>query len=108
VIGYMSLFSNEDILTTEIESWKSFVANLSSSEDRKLFENMLNDCYKYAAAINAQGEPLLMALLLSQHKVINRLTELISKQKSLDSNNKEVKESKEGEQELGREINMIT
>ena len=44
-----------------------------------------------------------MALLLSQHKVINRLTELISKQKSLDSNNKEVKESKEGEQELGRE-----
>ena len=57
---------------------------------------MLNDCYKYAAAINAKGKPLLMALLLSQHKVINRLTEMISKQKSLDSNNKEVKESKEG------------
>jgi hypothetical protein len=37
-----------------------------------------------------------MALLLSQHKVINRLTELISKQESLDNNNKEVKESKEG------------
>jgi hypothetical protein len=37
---------------------------------------MLNDCYKYAAAINANGEPfhpepLLMALLLSQHKMID-------------------------------------
>ena len=54
MIDYMSLFPNEDILTKEIESWKSFVANLSSSEDRKLFENMLNDCYKYAAAINGK------------------------------------------------------
>jgi hypothetical protein len=44
-----------------------------------------------------------MALLLSQDKVINRLTELISKQESLDNNNKEVKRSKEEEQNLGRE-----
>jgi hypothetical protein len=45
-----------------------------------------------------------MALLLSQDKVINRLTELISKQESLDNNNKEVKRSKEQKQEeLGRE-----
>ena len=70
---------------------------------------MLNDCYKYAAAINAKGqpfptEPLIMALLLSQVRVIKRLTELISKQKSLNNNkNKEVKCSKEEEQNLGRE-----
>ena len=38
MIDYMSLFSNEDILTKEIESWNSFVANLSSSEDRKLLK----------------------------------------------------------------------
>ena len=49
---------------------------------------MLNDCYKYAAAINANGEPfpaepLLMALLLSQHKMIDWLREFISKYKSL-------------------------
>jgi hypothetical protein len=45
-----------------------------------------------------------LALLLSQDKVINRLTELISKQESLDNNNKEVERSKEREQEeLGRE-----
>jgi hypothetical protein len=47
----MSLFPNEDILTKEkIESWKSFGDSLSSKEDRELFEKMLNDCYKYAAA----------------------------------------------------------
>jgi hypothetical protein len=68
----MSLFPKEDVLTKEIASWKSFGDSLSSKEDRELFEKMLNDCYKYAAAINANGEPfptepLIMALLLSQH-----------------------------------------
>ena len=104
MIDYMSLFPKEDILTKEIESWKSFVVSLSSSEDRELFEKMLNDCYKYAAAINAKGEPfpaepLLMTLLLSQHKMIDWLTESISKHKSLKI---EVKESKQQE-EIGRE-----
>jgi hypothetical protein len=53
----MSLFPKEDILTKEIESWRSFVDSLSSKEDRDLFEKMLNDCYKYATAINTKGEP---------------------------------------------------
>jgi hypothetical protein len=58
---------------------------------------MLNDCYKYAvAAINAglpfPAEPLIMALLLSQHKMIDWLTKQISKYESL---NKDVNESKE-------------
>jgi hypothetical protein len=71
-IHHMSLFPNEDILTKEIESWKGFANSLSSKEDRELFQNMLNDCYNYAAAINAKGqpfpaEPLIIALLLSQH-----------------------------------------
>ena len=100
----MSLFPNEDILTKEIESWRSFVDILSSKEDRDLFNNMLNDCYKYAAAINAKGEPfptepLIMTLLLSQHKMIDWLTESILKQ---ESDNKEVKQSKQQE-EIGRE-----
>jgi hypothetical protein len=108
----MSLFPNEDILTKEIESWRSFVDSLSSKEeDRDLFNNMLNDCYKYAAAINAKGEPfptepLIMTLLLSQHKMIDWLTKQISKYESHlnNNNNKEVKESKqEEEEELGRE-----
>jgi hypothetical protein len=109
VIDYMSLFPKEDILSKEeIESWKSFGASLSSKEDRDLFEKMLNDCYKYAAAINAKGEPfpsepLIMALLLSQHKMIDWITKQISKCESLD-NNKEIERFKEEEQvELGRE-----
>ena len=87
IIWCNSLFPNEDILTKEIESWKSFGDRLSSKEDRDLFEKMLNDCYNYAAAINANGEPfptepLIMALLLSQHKMIDWLRELVSKHES--------------------------
>ena len=79
----MSLFPNEDILTKEIGSWKGFANSLSSSNDKELFMKMLNDCYKYASAVNAKGEPfpsepLIMALLFSQHKIIEWLTEKIS------------------------------
>ena len=47
---------------------------------------MLNDCEKYALAINAKGkpfptEPLIMALLLTQHKMISWLSEQVSKYK---------------------------
>jgi hypothetical protein len=101
----MSLFPKEDVLTKEIASWKSFVDSLSSKEDRELFEKMLNDCYKYAAAINAKGqpfpaEPLITALLLSQHKMMDWLTKQISKYESPVNNNKGIKES---EEVLGRE-----
>ena len=79
----MSLLPNEDILTKEIDSWKGFANSLSSSNDKELFMKMLNDCYKYASAVNAKGEPfpsepLIMALLFSQHKIIEWLTEKIS------------------------------
>jgi hypothetical protein len=101
----LSLFPNEDILTKEIESWKAFADSLSSKEDRELFMNILKDCYKFAAAINAKrqpfpAEPLIMALLLSQHKMIDWLIKQISKYESVNNNNK-VNESK-GE-ELGKE-----
>ena len=82
----MSLFPNEDILTKEIESWKGFVDGLPAEEDRKTFTKMLNDCYKYAKAINAKAqpfpsEPVIMALLFSQHKMIEWLQGQISKPK---------------------------
>ena len=75
----MSLFPEENILTKEIESWKGFADSLKSDEDRKLFLKMLNDCQKYALAINANETPfptehLIMALLLSQHKMIGWLS----------------------------------
>jgi hypothetical protein len=97
-----------NILTKEIESWKGFADSLHA-DDRELFKTMLNDCYKYSAAINAKGEPfpaepLIMALLLSQHKMIDWLTVQISKHESLINNNK-IKGAKQQlkEQDLGRE-----
>ena len=73
----MSLFPEEDILTKEIESSKGFAEKLSEV-DRVTFMKMLNDCYKYSKAINAKGrpfptEPVIMALLLSQHELIEWL-----------------------------------
>jgi hypothetical protein len=82
----MSLFPNEEILTKEIESWKGFADSLPAEEDRKIFTKMLNNCYKYAKAINAKAqpfpsEPVIMALLFSQHKTIEWLEGQISKPK---------------------------
>jgi hypothetical protein len=79
----MSLFPNEDILTKEIESWKSFAVSLNSEEYKEIFHKMLSDCYRYANAINAKGEPfpsdsLLMSLLLSQQKMIDWLSAQVS------------------------------
>lgn len=50
-----------------------------------MFKKMLNDCCKYAVAIEIKGnpfpsEPLIMSLLLSQHKLIMWLTSKSSKQ----------------------------
>jgi hypothetical protein len=87
----------------------SFVDSLFSKQDRELFKTMLNDYYKYsAAAINAKGKPfptgpLIIALLLSQHKMIDWLTKQISKHESPVNNNKVIKKSEEEEPVLGRE-----
>ena len=75
----MSLFPTEDILTKEIESWRSFAASLNSEEYREIFNKMLSECYKYVNAINTKGEPfptdsLLISLLLSQQKMIDWLS----------------------------------
>lgn len=83
----MSLFPDNDILIKEIESWKGFADSLRA-EDRELFNKMLSECFQYATAINAKGEPfpteaLLMALLFSQQKLIRRLVKYIEKVKKV-------------------------
>jgi hypothetical protein len=95
-----------NIFTKEIESWKGFADSLHA-DNRELFISMLNDCYKYSAAINAKGEPfpaepLIMALLLSQHKMIDWLTVQISKHESLINNRIKKSKQQQQEQELGR------
>ena len=79
MIHHMSLFPNKDILTKEIESWKSFGDSLSSKEeDRELFNNMLMIVTSMLLQLTLRAlfpaEPLIMALLSSQHKMIDWLT----------------------------------
>jgi hypothetical protein len=81
----MSLFPEENVSTKEIESWKTFADGLKSEEDKKMFLETLEKCHKYAIAINAKGkpfptEPLIMALLLEQHEMINWLQKSTSTQ----------------------------
>jgi hypothetical protein len=78
----MSLFPEENILAKEIETWNVFADGLKSEEDKKLFLGMLEKCHKYSVAINAKGkpfptEPLIMSLLLEQHKMIDWLQKKI-------------------------------
>lgn len=78
----MSLFPDEDVLTKEIETWRGFIEKLSSENDKAIVTKLLNDCYKYAVAINSHdhpfpAEPVFMALLMSQHKMINHLKSIM-------------------------------
>lgn len=81
----MSLFPDKDVLPREIESWNGF-ADALRAEDRELFNRMLDECYAYAAAINAKGEPfpeeaLLMALVFAQHRTINILLRAVKNER---------------------------
>jgi hypothetical protein len=80
----MSLFPDEDLLTKEIETWRGFIDKLASNGDKAVLTKLLNDCYKYSVAINSHAEThpfssesLIMALLLTQHKVINKLKSIV-------------------------------
>jgi len=78
----MSLFPEENVLTKEIETWRGFIGKLPLEDDKVIMTKLLNECYKYAVAINSHDhpfptEPVIMALLLSQHKLINQLKSMI-------------------------------
>ena len=75
----MAISAKDDVLAKEIESWNSFAEGLRA-EDRKLFKQMLNQCYKHVRAINKKGElfpteSLLMSLILVQHELMEFLLE---------------------------------
>jgi hypothetical protein len=78
----MSLFPDEDVITKEIETWRGFIDKHPSDEDKVVMTKLLDSCYKYAVAINSHdhpfpAEPVIMALLLSQHKMINHLKSIM-------------------------------
>jgi hypothetical protein len=62
----MSLFPEEDVLTKEIETWRGFIDKLPLD---KLPINSHDHPFP--------AEPLIMSLLLSQHKIINLLKTMI-------------------------------
>jgi len=69
-------------LEEEIREWRRFVAYLTE-EDKRLFEEMMDTCRRYAsyagyAARPFIGEAMLMAILFEQQKQISQL------KKSLD------------------------
>ena len=92
----MSLFSNKDILSSEVESWRSFANSLTSPQDKKMFKTLLSDYCSYIDVIVSNdndesfpSEPLLTALIISQQKKI--ISWLIAKSlntiKHIDQNN---------------------
>jgi hypothetical protein len=87
----MSLFPDEDVLTKEIETWRGFIDKLPAEEDKVVLTKLLDSCHKYSVAMNVHSqthafpsESLIMALLLTQHKLINQLKSMMqSKRKQL-------------------------
>jgi hypothetical protein len=79
VTGFdMTLFAKDDMLSLEIESWRGFAECLPPN-DKEEFLKMLGKLHDYSTAINAKvepfpSEPVIMALLLEQHKLIRWLT----------------------------------
>ena len=76
----MSLFPKDDHLSREIESWKAFGDSLRE-EDRKIFDKMIQQCYRHIKAINVKGElytteSLMMSLILTQHQMIEFLLKI--------------------------------
>ena len=73
----MSLFSNKDILISELESWNDFANKLTQEQDKEMFKKLLGNYSSYidiiAAVDNDQSfpsEPLITALIISQQKKI--------------------------------------
>jgi hypothetical protein len=67
-----NLFPYDDIVTKEIDSWKSY-ADCLRKQDRELFYKMLNRCYKYSSAITTKGKEysttsVLISILLEHHR----------------------------------------
>jgi hypothetical protein len=78
--SFSNLFPYDDIITKEIETWKSY-GDCLRKQDRELFYEMLNSCYKYSSAINLKGKEnsttsTLMTILLEHHKNLLHLKKI--------------------------------
>ena len=62
--------------------WLAAIRLNVSDEDKVVMTKLLDSCCRYAVAINSHDHPfpterVIMALLLSQHKMINHLKSII-------------------------------
>ena len=69
------------LLRQELESWRPFVEALRL-EDRQVARAMMENCWRYAEAIEASGkdyltEPFFLALLLAQERKIRSAETLL-------------------------------
>ena len=69
------LFSNKDILISELESWNDCANNLTQQQDKEMFKKLLGDYSRYVDVLISNGndhsfpsEPLITALIISQQK----------------------------------------
>ena len=84
----MGPIKDDDILATEIESWKGFEYALRQP-NATLFNKMLTKCLEneeYAAAFKTKGprdsaESLFIALIFQQQKMISKLIQRIESQR---------------------------
>ncbi len=72
-----TIFPYSDIVTKEIHSWEGY-AKCLRKEDRKLFYQMLSECYKYSESIHVKGKDhsinsVLMSILFENYKKIQML-----------------------------------
>ena len=91
--------ADQDICSKELESWRSYEYALRK-DDAEYFHQMIEECYKYCDAINTKGgllptEPMIMALMLIQHKMIRKLLAIIESER-LDLNENCLKNCDDG------------
>ena len=73
------------ILEREIKKWEGFLRALRK-DDKTAFEELMNDCRRYASAAGAATRPIIaesmfMSILLSHQKALEEIKALIEKLK---------------------------
>lgn len=74
------------VLENEIKKWEPFMRALRK-EDREAFEEMMNECRRYASAAGAAVRPIItetmfMSILLSHQKSLKELKTALERLKS--------------------------
>lgn len=80
------------VLEAEIKKWGGFLKALRR-KDREAFEDLMNECRRYASAAGAATRPIVaeamfMSVLLSHHKSLREVHDALEKIKSAQHSEK--------------------